>query len=151
MTSSAPAYHGYEFLHPLKELSRGRFGSGLLLVYDAKKCLHVSAKRVSKRNEESFERQVALHMRASSHFNVVRFLGLLPSSTSCFQYAIEYVPDGDLRQLVVSDIGLPDEPSKYIFRQVRKLALKGFQINDRLLYLEMYKRIARLYKVLISF
>ena len=118
MTSRAPIYLGYEFLHPLTELSRGRYGAGLLLVYDAKKCLNVVAKRVSKRYEESFERQVTIHIRASSHFNVVGFLGLLPSSTSCFQYAIDYVPDGNLRQLVVSDVGLPDEPSKYIFRQV---------------------------------
>ena len=118
MASRAPVYFGSEYLHPLKEISRGRFGAGLLLVYDAKKCVNVAAKRISKRNEESFERQVTIHIRASSHSNVVRFLGLLPSSTSCFQYALEYVPEGNLRQLVVSDVGLPDEPSKYIFRQV---------------------------------
>ena len=118
MTSHAPIYSGFQNLHPLTEISRGRFGAGLLLVYDTKKCDHLVAKRISKRNEDSFERQVTLHIRASSHVNVVQFMGLLPSSTTCFQYAMEYFPDGDLRQLVVDDVGLPDVPSKYIFRQV---------------------------------
>ena len=111
-------YLGFEYLHPVKEISRGRFGAGLLLVYDSKKCQNVVAKRVSKRNEESFERQITIHIRASSHETVVRFMGLLPPSTSCFQYAIEHVSAGNLRQLVVSDVGLPDEPTKYIVRQV---------------------------------
>ena len=120
MTSRAPVYLGCEFLHPVAEVSRGRFGAGVLVVYDSKKSDHVTAKRVAKRNEEAFERQVTLHIRASSHVNVVRFMGLLPSSTTCFQYALEYVPDGNLRHLVAKGIGLPDLASKNIFHQVRR-------------------------------
>ncbi|CAK8697032.1 unnamed protein product [Clavelina lepadiformis] len=118
MTSKAPVYVGHEYLHPVKEISRGRFGAGVLLVYDAQKCDHVVCKRVSLRDSEEFERQVLLHIRASFHQSVVRFMGLLPSSTTCFQYAVEYLMDGNLRKLVVSDVGLPDAACKRIIQQL---------------------------------
>ncbi|XP_078494664.1 serine/threonine-protein kinase SBK1-like [Ciona intestinalis] len=119
--SKAHEYKGYEHLHPITELSRGRYGTGVLLVQDVKRCTHLAAKRVSMRDRETFERQITCHMRVSSHPAIVRFMGVLPSSTTCYQYAMEYVMEGNLRHLVVKDIGLPDEATKCIMRQLHQV------------------------------
>lgn len=116
---SVPAYSNVQNLDATMELSRGRFGSGTLLVYDAAKQDHVVAKRVSKLNKAAYSLQISAHMGLNGSRLFVQFLGTLPSSTHCFQFMLEHVMDGNLRDLVVANVGLPDQACKHIIMQVR--------------------------------
>jgi len=121
MAFEIPEYDNFQYLNATEELSRGRYGTGTLLVYDEHLDKHFVAKRLTKKDRESYERQILAYCQVSDNPLFVKFFGKLPSSTTCFQFVLEYVAEGNLSNLVVKKVGLPDSASKCIVKQVRSM------------------------------